>query len=80
MRTTTLSLAYGTRSLPVHLPTDNLLAVLETRPGQETPEEASLLAAALAQPIGAPRLGDLVRPGQKVAIVTSDLTRPCPSG
>lgn len=80
MRTTTLSLAYGTRSLPVRLPTDNLLAVLETRPGQETPDEASLLAAALAQPIGAPRLGDLVRPGQKVAIVTSDLTRPCPSG
>jgi nickel-dependent lactate racemase len=34
---------------------------------------------ALAVPIDNPRLRDLVRPGQKIAIITSDITRPCPS-
>ena len=34
---------------------------------------------ALASPIGTPRLRDLVRPGEKIAIVTSDITRPMPT-
>jgi nickel-dependent lactate racemase len=33
----------------------------------------------MAHPIGSRRLRELVVPGQRVAIVTSDLTRPCPS-
>ena len=39
----------------------------------------ALLRDALAHPVGTPRLRDLARPGQKVVVVTSDLTRPCPS-
>jgi len=34
---------------------------------------------ALANPIDSPRIGELVRPGETVAIVTSDITRPLPS-
>ena len=34
---------------------------------------------ALAHPIASPRLRDIVRPGEKLAIVTSDLTRPMPT-
>jgi nickel-dependent lactate racemase len=34
---------------------------------------------ALAAPIGSPRLRELVMPGQKIAIVTSDISRPCPT-
>jgi len=34
---------------------------------------------ALAAPIGSPRLHEMVRPGNSVAIVTSDMTRPCPT-
>lgn len=33
----------------------------------------------MAYPIGSPRLREIVHPGQKIAIVTSDLTRPTPS-
>ena len=33
----------------------------------------------LADPIGSPRLGEIVRPGEKIAIVTSDITRPMPT-
>jgi nickel-dependent lactate racemase len=42
-------------------------------------DEASIMREALEHPIGTPRLRDLARPGQRVVIVTSDLTRPCPS-
>ena len=34
---------------------------------------------ALAQPIGSPALKDIVKAGEKIAIITSDITRPCPS-
>jgi nickel-dependent lactate racemase len=48
------------------------------RPSEKL-DETSILRAALEHPIGAPPLRQLVKPGQKVAIITSDLTRPCPS-
>ena len=34
---------------------------------------------ALVAPIGSPRLREIVRSGQSVTIITSDITRPCPS-
>ncbi|MBQ8144773.1 MAG: nickel-dependent lactate racemase [Butyricicoccus sp.] len=34
---------------------------------------------ALAAPIGSPRLGEIVKPGEKIAIITSDITRPMPT-
>ncbi len=34
---------------------------------------------ALKEPIGTPRLSDIVKPGEKVVIITSDITRPMPS-
>lgn len=34
---------------------------------------------ALSAPLDSPRLCELVHPGQKVVIVTSDITRPCPT-
>lgn len=34
---------------------------------------------ALNNPIGTPRLKEIVKPGEKVVIITSDITRPCPS-
>ena len=37
------------------------------------------VARALQNPIGAPRIGEIVRPGETIAIVTSDITRPLPS-
>jgi nickel-dependent lactate racemase len=41
--------------------------------------EEALLRQALAHPIGSPRLHDIAHTGQRVTIVTSDVTRPCPS-
>jgi nickel-dependent lactate racemase len=57
----------------------NLLGVLLPVQGKESADEATLLRQALEHPIGTPRLREMVRQGQKVVIVTSDGTRPCPS-
>ena len=40
---------------------------------------AGLVAKALACPIGTPPLGEIVHPGEKIAIITSDITRPMPT-
>ena len=40
--------------------------------------EAEVIRA-LQEPIGTPRLKDIVKPGERVAIVTSDITRPMPT-
>jgi len=79
MNVTKIELPYGRTSVTAQMPTDNLLGVLTPQESAETVDQAALLREALGHPIGAPVLRELARPGQKVVIVTSDLTRPCPS-
>jgi len=78
-----MDLAYGHTSLPVLLPASRLQAVIEPLSAGEAAGEADrgtdLVAEALAHPIGTPPLRRLARAGQKVVIIASDLTRPCPS-
>lgn len=47
------------------------------QPGKSINEEA--VRAALNEPIGSKTLSQIVKPGEKVVIVTSDITRPMPS-
>lgn len=68
-----LTLPYGQTQLAVDLP-DGHVDVLEVRRTAIDP-----VRLALAAPIGSPRLRTLVSPGQNVVIVTSDVTRPCPT-
>ena len=79
MEMTTLQMPYGHRLVDVRLPAANLQAVLVPIQQAEPGDEQALLTRALAQPIGSPRLRDLARSGKQVVIITSDLTRPCPS-
>ena len=74
-----LELAYGHKALPVRLPATRVQAVIEPVVTEGAASEADLLTEALAHPLGTPPLRRVVRAGQKVVIVTSDLTRPCPS-
>ncbi len=79
---TTLKLPYGHGTVSTQVPTAAIQAILVPlqQGGDPSPDdEARILDEALARPVGTPRLRNLARPGQKVAIVTSDLTRPCPS-
>jgi len=76
---TQLLLPFGHTTFNVELSTANLLGSLTPRPCDSCGDELELLHTALAHPIGVTRLSNIARPGQKVAIVTSDMTRPCPS-
>ena len=74
-----LTFKIGTRTQQVRIHNGTLLGVL-------TPNEvpASLIGEAevrraLAEPIGSPQLGELVHPGEKVVIISSDITRPMPT-
>ena len=74
-----LEFGFGTGVQTVEVPEENLLGVLHAN---EVPLELTGEAEvrrALEAPIESPRLRELVHPGEKVAIVTSDITRPMPT-
>src|SRR2546422_10835565 len=79
MSTNSVDLAYGQGQLSVDVPASNLLGIYTPLTASETSDQKSLVAAAMAKPIGKPLLREIVRRGQRIAILTSDLTRPCPS-
>jgi nickel-dependent lactate racemase len=70
------SLKYGNGSVKLRVPGEHLLEVLK-------PKQASMhgpsVPEALASPIGAEPLTKLLDRKDKVAIVVSDITRPCPT-
>lgn len=70
---------YGHEKLSLDIPKKNLLKILTPNPGKRECEEIGEMARALCNPIGTKRLSEMVKPGQKVAIVTSDITRPMPT-
>ena len=74
-----IKLAYGKNGLEIDLPDDACVTVVEPRYVDALPDIEAALRAALRQPIGTPRLRELVRPTDKVGIVFSDLTRPTPN-
>lgn len=56
-----------------------LLAVLESSSAGEHGSEQELISQALSSPIGSPALSEIVKPGEKIAIISSDVTRPMPT-
>ncbi|UCD27505.1 MAG: nickel-dependent lactate racemase, partial [Planctomycetota bacterium] len=75
--TKTVSLAYGKERIDVTVPSDAV--VIEPRYVPGLPDEQVALMAALRAPINSPALRALVRPGQSVAIVHTDITRATPN-
>jgi nickel-dependent lactate racemase len=73
-------LKYGPSSLQLNLAAAAAdLFVLQPGRFAASGDEDEPVRAALAAPIDSSPLSELVAPGQRVAIVTSDITRPCPS-
>jgi nickel-dependent lactate racemase len=74
-----VKLAYGKTGLRVDLPDDLDVTVVEPKYVPALPDEMAALTAALENPIGSAPLRERVRPGDRVAIVFSDITRPTPN-
>ena len=73
-----IKLAYGRTGRWIDLPDAWHVTLVQPRFVPGLPDPAGALRQALRVPIGAQPLGDLVRPGQKVGVVFSDITRPAP--
>jgi len=73
-----LKLAYGRDGLWVELP-DRNVTVVEPRFVAGLPDEKAAITQALRRPLDSPPLRQLATPGDTVAIVFSDITRPTPN-
>ena len=74
-----LEFGYGNGMQIVEAPEKNVMGVLLANPAAHARHGEAAVRFALEHPIGAPRLREGVRPGQKIAIVASDVSRPVPS-
>ena len=74
-----LEFGFGNTVQKVSVPDKNVIGVLHANEVKHELEGADEVRRALANPIGAPLLKEVVRPGEKVAIATSDITRPMPT-
>ncbi|RPI21164.1 MAG: DUF2088 domain-containing protein, partial [Acidobacteria bacterium] len=74
-----IHLAYGKNGLDVQLNDRWSVSVVEPRHTPALPDPAHALEEALLNPIDSPPLRDLVKPGERVGIVFSDITRPAPN-
>jgi nickel-dependent lactate racemase len=72
-----VNLAYGREGLPVNLPNQTQVVAAPFVPG--VPDEAAALRAALRQPIESEPLAAKVRPGDRVVLIHSDITRATPN-
>lgn len=71
-----LSFKIGQGAQEVDVKEDALLGVLEPNEVSVSMTDEAEVQRALENPIGTPRLRDIVHSGEKIVIVTSDVTRP----
>ena len=74
-----LEFGYGKGIQSVEVPDKNLMAVLTANEIDHERRGSDAVDYALEHPIGSPKLSTLAKPGMKVAVITSDVSRPLPS-
>ena len=74
-----VKLAYGKTGLPIELDDSLDVTVVEPLFVPAVPDPAAAVRVALRGPIGSPPLRELLRPGMRVGVVFSDITRPAPN-
>jgi nickel-dependent lactate racemase len=72
-------LGYGKSEISFELDSRNVLCELHPNRVETGQTGRAEVERSLRNPIGSKRLYEIVKPGEKVAIITSDITRPMPS-
>ena len=70
---------YAKEKIAVNIPDPNYMGTLVPNHVELDLTGEEEVVRSLQNPIGTPRLKDMVKKGQKIAIITSDITRPMPS-
>lgn len=74
-----VSLNYGHTSIALDIPDKNYMGTLNPKDTREIEDSINEVRRALANPIGSKKLKELVSSQDKVIILVSDVSRPCPS-
>ena len=74
-----IELGFGDTTQILNIPDENLSEVLVPNDIEHRMSADEAVKNALEHPIGSARLRDIVKPGEKIAIITSDITRPMPT-
>ncbi|MBO7450197.1 MAG: nickel-dependent lactate racemase [Clostridiales bacterium] len=74
-----VTFGYAKEKINVTIPDENYMGTLVPNHVELDLTGEEEVIRSLKNPIGTPRLKDMVKKGQKIAIVTSDITRPMPS-
>ncbi len=72
-------LGFGAGTQKLTVPDENLVCVMLPNPVLHALTGQEEVARAMKNPIGTPRLKQIVHAGEKIVIITSDITRPLPS-
>ena len=74
-----LEFGYGNGVQYVEVPQRNLIGVLQANEIAGVAGGAEAVVRALENPVASPKLRELAKRGQKIAIITSDISRPMPT-
>lgn len=74
-----LEFGYENSKQNVEVPEKNLLSILKSNPTKHERCGVDAVDYALQNPIGSKKLSDYNLSGKKIAIITSDISRPLPS-
>ena len=74
-----ISLNYGHNLMALDIPDENYMGTLNPKDTKEIEDPINEVKSALANPIGSKKLKELVSSQDKVIILVSDISRPCPS-
>jgi nickel-dependent lactate racemase len=74
-----IDLPYGKGNLPLDVPDENLIDVVVPKELIQPRPPERMIKDALNDPLGTDRLSESIHPGETVAIVIDDYTRPCPT-
>ena len=78
MMDTEIMLPYGDSFLKTRIPTKNITSILSTKDIKGLGDEREAITNSLRFPIGCPPLRDCVNKNDKVMVIVTDNTRPCP--
>ena len=74
-----LEFGFGSGVQEVSVPDERLMGILRANEVIAPASEEEEVLRALRDPIGSKPLKEIIKPGKKIAIVTSDITRPMPT-
>lgn len=78
-RSLNINLGFGKKTASAYIDKDNLLGVLEPNHINIDSSGVEEVRRAIHEPIGSKRLKDIVKRGETIVTITSDITRPMPS-